>query len=272
MPVSISSPSAQSVRLHESRPSPTPWLMHFIPQEKRGPKIICLPHAGSGAAGFKTLAGHFFRHNELLVVQYPGRETRMRTSFSQTLHQLADEITEVLGGHIDEPYILFGHSMGSKVAYEVALRLQAKNQSMPQRLFVSCGPAPWRPSGLNPAFRENDQTFLAYLKRLGGVPDELLAIPDLVDMILPILRADFELLYTYQPDTASAPLSCPLTAIGSPQDASVSEDAMQQWQDVAGRSFSYLSLEGGHFYFPKQARTFDQIYLSQNNHLHPVYE
>jgi len=244
------------VSAHESRPGSDKRVMYFAaPQasaEIKAPRVICLPHAGSGAAAFKTLAEPFFQDRDMVVVQYPGRETRLRDPLTRDMQELVDEILPAVTVYLDEPYILFGHSMGSKVAFELLQRLQNQNHRLPESLIVSCSPAPHRPSGLNPAFKQDDAGFLAYLKRLGGVPKELLEVPDLLDMVLPILRNDFELLYRYRATANHRAVTCPLYAIASPQDISVREEDVAHWQELAADTFRLMPLEGGHFYFPRQ--------------------
>lgn len=238
------------VRKHENQSTSNKWVMQFQAHHATAEKVICLPHAGCGAAAFKTLTGNFFHNRDMVVVQYPGRETRMREPFVRDMHDLVDEIVRALIPHMTGPYILFGHSMGSKVVYEVVQRLQAQKERLPEKMVVSCSPAPHRPSGLNNAFQESDDLFLQYLKRLGGVPDELLAIPDLLEMVLPILRADFELLYRYQAPANAEKINCALSAIGSPQDVSVTVQDVAHWQDLCAQTFNLIPVEGGHFYFP----------------------
>jgi len=245
-----------SLSAHESRPGPDKRVMYFASlqgaSESRLSRVICLPHAGCGAAAFKTLAGPFFQDRDMVVVQYPGRETRLRDPLTCDMQELVDEILPAVAPYLDEPYILFGHSMGSKVAFELLQRLQNQNRRLPESLIVSCSPAPHRASGLNPAFKQDDAGFLTYLKRLGGVPRELLDVPDLLEMVLPILRNDFELLYRYRATANHRSVACPLYAIASPQDISVRQEDVAYWQELAGDVFRLMSLEGGHFYFPQQ--------------------
>jgi pyochelin biosynthetic protein PchC len=240
-----------SVKHHKSYPTHDKGIMAFHAVRPLTHKVICLPHAGCGAAAFKTLSSAFFHDRDMVVVQYPGRETRMRDPFFADMQELVDEIMLGLEPHLNDPYVLFGHSMGAKVAYEVVLRLQTQNKPLPQKMAVSCSPAPHRPSGLNRAFQESDAAFLQYLQRLGGVPDELLAVPDLLEMVLPILRADFELLYRYLAPANAGTISCPLYGIASSEDVSVTPQAVSYWQERAAGTFNRINVEGGHFYFPK---------------------
>lgn len=240
------------VSRHESRPGSDKRVMYFAAPQAQAPRVICLPHAGCGASAFKTLVGPFFQDRDMVVVQYPGRETRLRDPLTCEMQELVDEILPAVGTYLDEPYILFGHSMGSKVAFELLQRLQNQNRRLPESLIVSCSPAPHRPSGLNPAFKQDDAGFLAYLKRLGGVPQELLDVPELLEMVLPILRNDFELLYRYRATANHRMVACPLYAIASPQDISVKETDVAYWKELAGGDFRLMSLDGGHFYFPQQ--------------------
>jgi len=234
----------------------SPWLMHFTQRySPDAPRAICLPHAGCGASAFKSLTSAFFMDYEMLVVQYPGRETRLRDPYVRNLHDMVDAIVDVIVPYLTPPYVLFGHSMGAKIAYELVRKLKVLGHPLPEQLVVSCSPAPHHPVNLDQAYKGSDEEFIAYLRRLGGVPEELLAEKELVAFILPTLRADFELLGNYTTTQNDGPLACPLTAIYSPQDTSVTPEATAKWADLALDSFQHYSITGGHFYFPKQQDT-----------------
>ena len=251
--------------LHNSRRVDTPWLLQFTPPTSDTPRVICLPHAGSGASAFRNLAHGFFTGVEMLVMQYPGRETRLGEPPIRDLNQMADQIAEAVLPFLDRPVMLFGHSMGAKIAYELVRKLQALRAPLPERLIVSCSPAPHCAPAIDPAYKGSDDEFLSYLRRLGSMPEELLEVDEMIELILPILRADFELLDNYRPSADGETLACPITAIFSPEDETVTPADIAMWEDVSTHPFQLHSISGGHFYFPLQNETLPDILAGGTN-------
>lgn len=244
---------------HETQKTTSPWVMRFVPNRPSQGRVICFPHAGSGAAAFRGMTGRFFQDYEMLVVQYPGRETRIREGFTRRMEDMVSGLISALRPFLNGPYMVFGHSMGSKISYETLLRFQAEGMVMPSRYIVSCSPSPFKNLGLEPAYKKPDEEFLAYLMKLGGVPEELVAMPDLLQMVLPILRADFELLDHYRIAANRALLGVPLLAIASPQDHSMRTSDVDRWGEVVAGDCHRLDVQGGHFYFPKINYRFQDI-------------
>lgn len=84
------------------------------------------------------------------------------------------------------------------------------------------------------------------LQRLKGTPAEVLNHQDLMQIVMPLLRADFELIQTYT-YTHEPPLNIPLTAIGGLEDE-ISREALEGWRAQTTRAFSVRMLSGDHFY------------------------
>ena len=245
---------------YESRYVDTPWFLRFVPAlSVDAPRVICLPHAGSGASAFKNLTSKFFSNYEMLIIQYPGRETRRNDPFIRNLHQTVAHILDAIQPHLEQSYVLFGHSMGAKIGYELLELMKALQLPLPDHFVASCSPAPHRPFTLDPAYKGSDEEFLNYLLRLGGIPKELLEIDELVALILPILRADFELLDGYHPLDNIGPIGCPVTTIFSPDDASVTAVDTAMWEELSPVSFQHRGISGGHFYFSQCRETLFDI-------------
>lgn len=245
--------------LHRHHRVDSPWFMRFAPHAPGAKRVICLPHAGCGASAFRNLTAGFFSDFEMLIIQYPGRETRLGDPCVCDLHLMVEHIVDAITPFLDQPYILFGHSMGGKIAYELKLKLKALNLPMLENLVVSCSSAPHSQTKISATYKGSDAEFVEYLRKLGGVPDEVLAVDDLMALVLPIVRSDFELLDSYRPTLNVEPLACPVTAIFSPEDVTVQSADTALWKDVAGSSFHHYSVSGGHFYFPLQSETLASV-------------
>jgi surfactin synthase thioesterase subunit len=208
-----------------------------------GIQLFCFAHAGGGPALFRPWRGALAPDPVVRPVQLPGRESRLDETPFRRMADLLDPLCAALAPYLDRPYALFGHSMGAVVAYEVACHLPG---SGPACLLVS-GRAPKLAPGWRPVHALPDDEFLAEIIRLNGMPPEVLGEPDLLDMVLPALRADYELSETYRPPPGQR-LRCPVTAFMSTSDPDVGEQEMLSWQEVTTGDFAMRVFSGDHFY------------------------
>jgi pyochelin biosynthetic protein PchC len=219
-------------------------------------RLICLPHAGGGAASYRAWDALLPPGVDLLAVQYAGREDRwtdpMTDRMDELVHELADDLLPLL----DRPYALFGHSMGSALAWELAHLLTASGAG-PRRLFASGREAPGtaRPGTLH---RQDAAALVAELERLGGTPREILADPDLLDAVLTYVRNDYRLIETYRPDLTRAPLACPITVLAGDSDPDCDLGRGERsggWAALTSARTSVQTFPGGHFYLgPERSR------------------
>jgi medium-chain acyl-[acyl-carrier-protein] hydrolase len=170
----------------------------------------------------------------------------MEPAFSR-LPPLIDALTEALLPLLDKPFALFGHSLGSLVSFELARQLQANHQARPVRLFVSAGPAPQIPHRGPPIHSLPEREFSAELLRLDGTPEELLNHKELMDIVLPSLRADFALYESYR-YSSGPPLNCPISTYGGLSDKKVNHSDLEAWRDQTAVSFSIRMFPGDHFF------------------------
>jgi medium-chain acyl-[acyl-carrier-protein] hydrolase len=193
-----------------------------------------------------------------LPVQFPGHGTRsMETPFLE-LPALIEALTKALFPLLDKPFALFGHSLGTLVSFEFARHLRTSYGTRPIRLFVSGGPAPQIPHRGLPVHNLPEREFLEELRRLNGTPVELLNHKELMDIVLPSLRADFALYesyrYSYEP-----PLDCPISAYGGLDDQHVKRRDLEGWRDQTSLSCSIRMFPGSHFFFRTTERAFLRV-------------
>lgn len=223
------------------------WIACGEPRPQARLRLFCFPYAGSGASVFRRWPDGLPTDVEVCPVQLPGRGTRlMERPFSQ-LSPLVQALTQALFPLLDKPFAFFGHSLGALVGFELARELRKQYGVCPVRLFVSSGHAPQMPHRGLPVHALPEREFLAELHRLNGSPTEVLAHQELMEIMLPVLRADFALYenYVYAPDS---PLNCPILAFGGLQDRRVSHGDLEAWRDQTSVSFSLRMFSGDHFY------------------------
>ncbi len=210
-------------------------------------RLFCLPHAGSGAAAFYRWKSEL-PGIDVCPVLLPGREARLRELSVDDLRALIGELLEATKAYLDVPFAIFGHSMGSLIAYEWTVHLAEAKLREPVCLFLSGREAAHLPLPYEPAHGLSDEAFVAELRRrYGGNPEDLLDDAELREVFMPILRSDVKLVETYRhgPETM---LHCPVMAFAGSSDTSVSESGLMAWEGLTTREFATKRFAGDHFY------------------------
>jgi medium-chain acyl-[acyl-carrier-protein] hydrolase len=224
------------------------WLQCRPLTESPRMRLFCLPHAGGGAIGFRSWNAAMPPFVQVCPVLLPGREMRRTEPAHTDLDTLVDALTAQLQPWLDLPYAIFGHSMGSLLAFEWVRRLERDGQSMPEWLFLSGRRAPDSPPDGHLLHALPDSQFLEQLAGLyQGIPQEILRDPELMAVFLPILRADISVVESYR-FREDGPLNCPITVFSGAQDASVTWDQLLAWKRQTCQRFALQLLPGGHFY------------------------
>lgn len=160
---------------------------------------------------------------------------------------LIQAIAPALLAHLDKPFTFFGHSMGALVSFELARLLRREYGLLPAHLFVSGRRAPQIPDLDPPIHTLPEPAFLEELRRLNGTPKAVLENEELMQLLIPILRADFAVVETYIYQTEPA-LECPITTFGGLQDVKISHEHLEAWRDQTSASFSLQMFSGNHFF------------------------
>jgi surfactin synthase thioesterase subunit len=221
------------------------WLGNAEPRPTAEVQLFCLPYAGSGASAFRAWQAAFGPRVEVLPVQLPGREQRMRERPAVEPARVA----AVIAAAADRPYAVFGHSMGGRLGFEVVRELRRTGGPLPARLYPSATNPPHLPTsgpfaGLS---RMDDGELTRRLAEGGGVPAEVLAVPELFTLFLPVLRADLGWVddYVY---TDGPPVPVPVVAFAGEEDPVAPPDRMAGWQRHTEATFRLHVLPGGHFF------------------------
>lgn len=223
------------------------WLKRMDAGGAGRARVFALPPAGAGAAAFRPWAATFPAGLELWAVRPPGREERVLEAAHTRILPLVEALHAVLTPRLDLPFVLFGHSMGALMAFELARLLRERGEPQPRHLFVSARRAPRLAPRDSPIHQLDDERFKDALRRVGGTPEGVLAHPEMMALLLPSLRADFEAVDTYT-CTGGEPLEVPLTALGATHDPLVPVADLEGWRDETRGRFEARVVPGGHFF------------------------
>lgn len=209
------------------------------------PRLLCFPHAGGAAANYRGWTAALSPLVDVIAVEYPGRGFRRREQPARRIADLVHGIIPEILTEMTAPVILFGHSMGALVAFEV-LRVLPHRRLPVAAIMSGCRPPVLR--GSEPEIHTlPDDEFIEELRKLDGTPEELLADRDLMEIAMPVLRADFEAIATYDPPKEFK-LSCPVLVYGGEDDKSVSLQELERWQEHADASSPVRAFPGNHFF------------------------
>lgn len=184
---------------------------------------------------------------DFCVIQYPGRGSRIHEQAFTSLDPLIEELTEAILPSLDRPFIFFGHSMGALVSFELTHSLLRKHGITPNHLVLSGHNAPQLPRDLPDIWQCPDDEFIEHIRSWNGIPDEIWSNQEMVDIILPVLRADVTLCETYL-YTERESLPCPITIFGGESDPLVSRENLEKWDIHTSGSFEIEIFPGDHFF------------------------
>lgn len=225
-----------------------PWLQCFQPRPQAKARLICFPYAGAGASAFRLWSHGLPPELEVVAVQLPGRESRLREPALTSVAAIVEALLPALLPCLDRPFAFFGHSMGATVAREVVRVLPRRGGPLPEHLFISARRAPQLPDPYPPVSHLPDQELVEELnRRYGGIPAEVLQHAELMALLLPSLRADLTALETF-PMRPGPALSVPLTVFGGTDDARTPLEHLEAWRDATTGAFRLRMFPGDHFY------------------------
>jgi len=210
-------------------------------------KMFCFPYAGGTASVFSKWADLLPLTVQLISVELPGRGPRLKEPPYLKMSSLVDDLAGEIRPLLDKPFVFFGHSMGAIIAFELARLLRLRRGREPEALFVSGRRAPQIPNNEPVTYDLPTGEFIEELSKLDGTPREVLEHKELMEMMIPLLRADFQLIQTYN-FAHDAPLRYPVTAYGGIQDQYITRDMILPWREQTSSRFALHMLPGDHFF------------------------
>ncbi|MFI7068858.1 thioesterase II family protein [Micromonospora sediminicola] len=214
--------------------------------------LFCLPHAGGSAGTYRDWQGLLGPRFPTVAIDLPGRGRRMREA---PCTSAADLVEWLLAEHLERmrtgPFAIFGHSMGGLLAFQLTHELVRRGLTRPRRLFISAALPPGSPHR-GSLHTLSDSQLVHTLHRLNGTPSEVLEHPQLIDLMLPVLRADLRVAETWA-FRPTVELDVPVSLLGGRGDPLVPSDVLDHWRiHLAGEVVTRI-YPGDHFYFRHDA-------------------
>lgn len=228
-----------------------PWFSHSPCDSKPSLRLFCFPHAGGSASSYHDWHSKLPKGVQVSSIQLPGRGARLAEQSFTDMALLVDAVTDAIADEIDLPFAFFGHSMGAIVAFEVARKLRERNLALPSHLFVSACRAPHLKLDRAPLHTLPTDDFCQALAELNGTPKEALEHRELMEMLEPMLRADFKAIET-RTFTETEPLNIPLTVFAGDNDPSATVELVTPWEEHTTAGFWVKRFPGDHFYLQQQ--------------------
>lgn len=209
------------------------------------PTIWCFPFAGASYYSYRPIFKELEASYPVMYLELPGRGNRLHEPLLHTYEEVLQDIMDQMAGKVNEPFILFGHSMGAQLAIDAAHGLVSSHQLKPSRLIVSGRGAP-SVITMKRRYDMPKAEFVQALTELGGIPREILDDAEFFSFFEPILRADFKAIENFA-YAEKPPLDIPVIAlIGDAEETSVEE--AEAWRHTTTGPFALHVFEGGHFF------------------------
>ncbi|MEX3846500.1 type I polyketide synthase [Paraburkholderia sp. BR10882] len=243
------------------------WLVRIRPNPEARYRLICFPFAGGGSAVYRAWADATGLDAEILAVEPPGRLSRISEPPVNRIDAFVDGLLAELRPLLDRPVAFFGHCVGGLTMYETTRALIEREGVTPAHLFASGARPPHRLVAdaaferrlaatlvelrefdiIAPLYRQPDDVLAEALRHFQiEATERMLAIPELRELVLPVVRAEFEMAsrYVFVP---RSPWSVPITSFRGKDDIYVTHEDALAWRDFTTGEFSLFTRDGAHF-------------------------
>ncbi|MFJ8519620.1 thioesterase II family protein [Lysinibacillus xylanilyticus] len=210
--------------------------------------MFCLPYAGGSEGTYYNWKKYLNSSIQIEPIELKGRGKRFDESFYETLDEAVEDIFENIKDKvIENDYVIYGHSMGSLLAYELYYKIKSQNIKNPEHIFFSGYKAPNIKRGRKIIHKLPDKEFVKEIFDLGGTPEELLNDNELLQIFIPILRNDFRIIENYIYKKKKDKIQCDISILNGEQDDITFEEILK-WKDHGGRGVKIYNFEGNHFF------------------------
>lgn len=221
--------------------------------------LFCLPYAGGSESIYYKWKKFLDPSIELVPLALKGRGKRFSEDFYENLEEAVDDIFENIKNKIvDEDYAIYGHSMGSLLAYELYYKISDHNFRKPKHIFFSGYMAPSIIRKKENTHELSDNNFMQKVMKLGGTPEELMNNQVLLQIFLPVIRSDFKMLEGYKYKKREKKIDCDVSILNGKQD-SIKLNEKLAWKNHVSQGFNIYNFEGNHFYINTNIKNITDI-------------
>jgi medium-chain acyl-[acyl-carrier-protein] hydrolase len=230
--------------------TPELWFSTPLKQPQARLRLFCFPGAGAGGAMFRAWGPPLGPDVEVWGGELPGHWKRIDEPLVRAMEPLVAGFTEAMRPALDKPYALFGFSMGALVAFEAARALRRQGAAAPRHLFVAGRFAPDVPFPGDPLHLRADASFVEGMGQVYGLPENMTQDADLLRLIVPMMRADMQLLETYE-YRAEPPFDCPMSGFAGDRDPAVQGALLEGWAKHTTGGFQSQRFPGPHHFLER---------------------
>ncbi|MCB2298659.1 thioesterase II family protein [Clostridium tagluense] len=232
--------------------------------------LFCLPYAGGSETIYYKWKKHLHPSIQVVPIELKGRGKRFGEFFYESLEEAVDDIFENIKDKIvDDDFAIYGHSMGSLLAYELYYKISELNLRKPKHIFFSGYKAPSIVRERENTYTLPNYEFMKKVMELGGTPEELMKNKELLQIFLPIIRSDFKILETYNYEEREEKIQCDVSILNGRQD-SINLEELLTWKNHVCRGFKVYNFEGNHFFINSNVENITSIInttLLEKNHI-----
>lgn len=224
-------------------------------------KVIALPFAGGNKYSFNAIQKHVPKELDWITLELPGRGNRFKESLLDNIDHMIDDLLRQIMPHIqDGNYIIYGHSMGTLLGYELTKRIIKNKLKLPMYLFFTGRGAPGFKKTKNKKSILPKDAFWKEVSEMGGLPKEVFQHDELLDLYFPIMKSDFKAIEDYEFNAMEHPFIIPIHVFMGDNEIGEEEDktplvSMKAWSNETACSFSFELLKGDHFFILKHPKT-----------------
>lgn len=222
------------------------WFVRPQVKPEAKSRLFFFPYAGGAPTVFTKWCADLPRHIEGIAVHYPGRGSRFNEPVINDMPRMVADLVQNIQPLLDKPFAFFGHSMGGLIAFELTRHLRTQHLQTLRQIFISACGAPQLQDPNQKIHQLPDDEFMNELDKLNGIPAEL-KNPEVMSLLLPIVRSDFQLVenYEYQP---AEPFDFPIFTFGALDDPRVNRERIEAWSNHTQVKFESHFFPGGHFF------------------------
>jgi surfactin synthase thioesterase subunit len=229
-------------------------LVQLQPRVKTDCAIVCIPHAGAGVSAFAPLAKSMMGRASVWAVRLPGRESRILEPPLRTIGEMAESLVEPVASIDTENIIILGQCSGAWVGFELIRVLARQSRRLPISWFVPCAQSPPRclDAEIVPAPFATDAEIIDQLRAMGGTPASVLDDPELLELLVPAVRADSEAGEEYAIPANWMPIDVSIACFGGRHDTNVAKAEILEWEKYTTSRFEYQMFDGDHFFVQRE--------------------